>query len=273
MSGRLGKNFQLLINAISAIETVDSIGKSGGKALPESNESDIDVFIFCSSTPAKDIRKAAIDSLGELVTSSRFGDAEGRFWGTIDFITMNDTEICLMYFTMEKTNAEINTILSGERIMREDEYFYPTGRCASILSMCILFDKDGYISGLKDRVSFFPAELAKKLIAYHVKKINDEEDFERSVSRKDVLFYHATLENAMDHYLQALFALNRTFFPSRKRSIQFINEFAVKPVDCANRILKTVKLGADYETLTQSYNIWSALCNDLTDEIDRAVLA
>ena len=41
-------NYTLLIDTIREIDGVLSIGKSGGGAIPENNESDIDIFVFCS---------------------------------------------------------------------------------------------------------------------------------------------------------------------------------------------------------------------------------
>lgn len=57
MGKSINESFSLLIKAVSTIETVMSIGKSGGKELPESNESDVDIFIFCNSIPSKETRQ------------------------------------------------------------------------------------------------------------------------------------------------------------------------------------------------------------------------
>ena len=85
----------------------------------------------------------------------------------------------------------------------------------------------------------------------------------RAIRRKDVLFYHATLDLALDRYLQALFALNHTYFPSRKRSPEFIRGFAIKPEDCETRLKQVVALGASAETLEESYRAWQELCREL----------
>jgi len=168
---------------------------------------------------------------------------------------------------MADMNDEIDSVLSACRLDREGEYFYPTGRCATFFSMHSLLDRDGYIAGMQKRLSSYPPELSQKLYQHHKGMINDVEDFIRAVSRGDVLFYHATLELAIDHFLQALFALNRCFFPSRKRSVSFIEGFAVKPANCAERLLQTIEWGAKPETLSKSYAIWCALCKDFDVEL------
>jgi len=257
-------NYNLIIGAIQKIAEVLSIGKSGGKKLPVKNESDIDIFVFCNQIPTAKTRQAAVERLDIDISKMTISETGGKFWGICDFINIEDIEICLMYFTISEMDAEIETVLNGSRLNRENEYFYPTGRCATFLSMFILYDKTGYIAGMQKRLFEYPPILAEKLFDHHIKKINDKEDFDRAVSRGDVLFYHATLENAIDHFLQALFALNRCYFPSRKRSLHFIEQFRMKPADLSVRILKVIELGAGKNTLSQSYDIWTALCHELS---------
>ena len=259
--------FALVIDSVSTMEQVQSIGKSGGKDLPEQGESDIDLYIFCTEIPSASKRQSAIDSVGSDVRSSNISEQEGQFWGTCDFATIGNMDFCLMYFTTVKMSAYIETVLSGERLDREGNYFYPTGRISTILSMYVLLDKNNYIALLKQRLAEYPALLSERLIEHHIRRLHGlvTEDMERAVSRKEVLLYHYALEIGIDHFLQALFALNKCFFPSRKRTVQYIDKFSIKPIDCANRLLEVVALGGSPETLFQSSEIWSALCGELSD--------
>jgi hypothetical protein len=264
-------SYNRLIVAIQKIDEVLSIGKSGGNELPEDNESDIDIFVFCHLIPSVKTRQSAVETLGADVSKMTISETDGKFWGVCDFIGIKETDICLMYFTVSEMDDEIESVLSGSRLSRENEYFYPVGRCATILSMHVLYDKNGYIANMQKRLYEYPPILAEKMFAYHIQKINDKEDFSRAVSRRDVLFYHAILENAIDHYLQALFALNRCYFPSRKRTFQLIENFIMKPADLAIRLLKVIELGAGENTLSQSYDIWTALCNELLEFEDNVL--
>jgi hypothetical protein len=266
MTERFGKAFSHLVRSLSAMDTVRAIGKSGGDAFPEHNEGDVDVFVFCERVPDAKTRQSVFDALDDAASDIQISETANRFWGTCDFFTLGGatgTEVCLLYFAMADMNGEITSVLSAQRLDREDEYFYPTGRCAAFLTMYSLYDADGYIAGMKEKLSFYPPELSEKLYRHHQSKIHDAEDFQRAVSRGDVLFYHATLEIAIDHFLQALFALNRCFFPSRKRTLSWIEGFAIKPANCAERLLQTIELGARAETLAESYAIWCGLCKDL----------
>lgn len=173
-----------------------------------------------------------------------------------------------MYYTIAGMNDEIESTLSGEHPDKEDNYFYPTGRCASFLTMHTLCDKLCYIAAMQKRLYVYPESLAAQLIRYHLDLLADVEDLERAISRKDALFYHFALDLSLDHFLQAQFALNRCCFPNRKRTQSFIEIFTKKPERCAERILDVVALGARGETIMQSYEEFSTLCRELTALVD-----
>lgn len=257
-------HYSALIKAVSEMDEVLSIGKSGGEKLPKQNESDIDLFVFCAQIPNASKRQNAVEKSGFAVSNVRISTTKSRFWGYCDSITVDAVELCLMYFTVSEMDSEIESVLNGSRLGREDEYFYPTGRCATLLSMHALYDGTGYLSAMKERLALYPESLAEKLFRYHVSMVNDTEDFERAVSRGDALFYHSTLDTAIDHFLQALFALNRRYFPSRKRTLQIINDFSDKPKNCAKRLLQVIKMGSKPKALSKSYAIWCALCSELS---------
>lgn len=258
------RNYDRLIAAITAMAEVQSAGKSGGATLPEAGESDIDIFVFCDAMPSAEKRRAAVQSLGDCVTDLRISSSSGKHWGMCDFVFFGHTEICLMYFTVAGMDAEIEAVLSGARPDREDNYFYPTGRCASLLTMHVLCDKGGYLAATRERLRAYPDALAIRLIRYHLDKLSDVEDLERAVSRRDPLFYHFALDLALDHFLQALFALNGCYFPSRKRTLLSLETFLKKPARCAERLLSVVARGARGETIPESCEEFLALCRELS---------
>ena len=259
----LPEYYNRLINTVSEIDGVCAIGKSGGEKLPEQCESDIDIFVFCDEIPKVTTRQSVVNKLGTIVSEMKLSETSGRFWGVCDFITIVGIDLCLMYFTVDEMNKDIDSVLDGTRLDRESEYFYPTGRCATFKNMHILYDENRYIEGMKEKLAIYPTLLSEKLYNHHIVKINDTEDFNRAVARKDVLFYHSTLETAIDHFLQALFAFNKCFFPNRKRSVQFIDNFAYKPLNCSERLLRVIERGSKPESLQQSYDIWTELCTEL----------
>ena len=261
--GLLQRQFDAVIGVVSALEDVRAIGKSGGAALPERAESDIDVFVFSRRIPDPAMRQTVYRrALGE-GCDCRVSPTGGPFWGVCDFLTIAGTELCLMHFTLDEMTAEVETVLSGRRLEREGNYFYPTGRCASLLSLHVLCDKDGFLSSLRQHIAAYPSALARAQTQHHLRQLGDTEDLERAISRQDVLFYHASLDLAIDHFLQALFAMNGTYFPSRKRTLQHLSGFAVLPEACGQRLLQIVEWGAKPEMLSRSFDAWMALCREL----------
>lgn len=259
------ENFFLIIDAISTLDEVQAVGKCGGKELPVSNGSDVDVFVFCDAIPEAGKRKAKMDEIAHVITKTQINAFEGELWGVGDFIYVGDMEICIMYFTIAKTVSYIEAVLNGEHLDKVNNYFYPTGRCATIKNIYILFDRRGFLASMKEKLSVYPAGLAEKMIKRHLSRLENTEDLERAVAREDALFYHFALDISIDHFLQALFALNRSFFPSRKRTTEHMAAFGRLPEDCAGRLLKVVELGGYRDTIRQSYDLWTGLCRDLSD--------
>lgn len=267
MTPSLEDNFALLIDSISGMGEVQAIGKSGGKELPQNNESDIDIFVFCDAIPSGQERRARIEAACGAEAEITTGAVEDKHWGVCDYVDIESTEVCLLFFSTAQAEAEIEAILRGERVEKEANYFYPTGRCATYLTMHSLYDPRGFLAAMRAKLSVYPAALAQKLVLHHLGHLSDVEDLERAVSRQDVLFYHFALDIALDHFLQALFAANGCFFPSRKRTFAYLQDFCIQPARCAERLAQVVALGGSPGTLAESYTVWSGLCNETVEII------
>lgn len=216
---------------------------------------DIDIFVYCTEIPSAEERRRLLPEYNDAYTP---GEGSGR-WGICDLVYIGGAEVWLMFVSERETVSEIKAILSGSMPGKVDNYYYPAGRLATIKNMQTLYDRSGFISSLKDMVSVYPDVLAETLLKYHADALSDTEDLTRAAQRGDVLFYHFALDLALDHLLQALFALNRVYFPSRKRSLQYIRSFNVKPEGCEETLLKIVKAGSESETVKQSFELVKAL--------------
>lgn len=129
--------------------------------------------------------------------------------------------------------------------------------------MRALYDPDGVLQSFKQCLAPYPQGLQAALVRHHLEALEDVEDLERAVGRKDVFFFHFALDLALDHFFQALFALNREYFPSRKRSETYVRGFKIKPAECEQRLRQVVMFGANPETLAQAYELWKGLVQDL----------
>jgi hypothetical protein len=243
---------------------VQSIGLSGSKSpLPQAGEGDIDLFIYCDTIPTLAQRQAVLDALSKVIKECKTNVIQGGRWGFGDFALLNGVETWLMHFTAEETLADVESILKGEQPDKQDNYYYPVGRLAMLKNMTVLFDRNGFLLSLKNRLDTYPEKLRAVLTAHHLSKLQNTEDLCRAVARRDAFFYHFALDIALDHFLQALFAMNNTYFPSRKRTIQYLSKFTVQPKDCAARLIEVLRLGGDGETVPQSYPLFQSLTDEL----------
>lgn len=253
-----------ICKTFETLEEVRAIGLVGGsRPFPQPGEGDLDIVLYCSHLPRPEQRARLLRQLSPLPGKIRMDCLNGGHWGSADVFTLNGVETWMLYFTIVEAMSELEAILAGAYPARVDGEFFPIGRCAMLQDMLPLFDPDGVIERLKGYVACYPEGLAKRQISYHLAHLRDDEDLERAVQRKDVLFYHFALDNALDHFLLGLFALNRTFFPSRKRSLEFLDSFSLQPAFCSQRLLQVIELGNQEENLGRSWRVWQSLVSDL----------
>jgi hypothetical protein len=253
-----------LIDTLAGHKAIRSIGLSGGeRPFPESGEGDIDIFIYCAKIPASRERQKLLGKLQEDIKEFEIGKLAGGHWGQGDWMSIAGVETWLLYFTVTEARAELEATLAGKYLGRQDSYYYPIGRFAMWKTMRVLYDPDGILESFRQQLADYPQGLQQKIVNHHVKALEDVEDLERAVARKDLFFFHFAMDLALDHFLQALFALNKEYFPSRKRSEVYLRDFKVKPVDCEQRFHRLIALGGNVETLDQSYCLWKDLVSDL----------
>ncbi len=256
---------QPLIHLFMHSPRILSVGLSSGEEpLPKAGEGDLDVFVYCDNIPEESLRQSWYKNLPtSFVSELHLTVFEHPFWGIGDSMRLNGVETWIMYFVVEEEIRYVQEILHGNHLQKTENYNYPVGRCAMFQKMKPLLDKNGFLSGMKELVAVYPDSLAQRMLEFHSEQLRDTEDLERAVARKDVLFYHFALDLALDHFLLALFGLNRVYFPSRKRSLDDLSTFQQKPVRCEERLLHILHVGALPETLGESFYEWTILVQEL----------
>ena len=219
-----------LVNTLARHNSIRAMGISGGeRVFPKPGEGDIDIFIYCAEIPTKNERQEMLTSLQGDTGQFKIGQVQSEHWGLGDCFLMEEMETWLLYFTVTEARAELEATLGGQYLGRSDSYYYPMGRCAMWKTMRVFYDPDGVLQSFKKCLAEYPQGLQLAVIHHHLKALDDVEDLERAVGRKDVFFFHFALDLALDHFLQALFALNKEYFPSRKRSETYLQGFKAKP--------------------------------------------
>lgn len=256
--------FTKLIGALSALPRVSAIGQSGSGSLPVANESDVDVFLYCDGIPTEAERAEALQPLGDLMANAEIGALHSVHWGEGDCLDLCGMEVWLMYFDRTSQESYLQEVRDGMHTDKVHNYFYPTGRLATLLTMKPLYDPCGMLADYRALLTDYPQALRRALLARHIPALSDTEDLLRAVSREDTLFFHFAMDLALDHFLQALFALNRSYFPSRKRSLMLAKSFALQPEHMAERLHAILRLGGDPATLADAFAVWQALAEELT---------
>ncbi|MDD3242700.1 MAG: DUF4037 domain-containing protein [Eubacteriales bacterium] len=257
------EKIQKLCDAVLGMAGVTALAISGGSpAVPPPNGGDMDWFVYGSAVPPLEARHAAYAAAADAWDSVQMKVCEACAWGTGDIFKVDGVDVMFMYFTYDEVLADLESCLSGKRLQPEGAY-YPIGRCATLQGLWIARDTQGFLAKLKERLKVYPPELKEAMLAAHLPGVWDDEDFARAAARQDVLFYHQVLERALDHFLQALFACNEVYFPSRKRSPEWLAKFSKKPERCEERLLEIIRLSASGETVAQSCAQWRELTREL----------
>jgi hypothetical protein len=264
MGNSIKEKIGKLLVEVSNIEVIKAIGQTGDiNYIPKAGEADIDIFVLGDIIPSYEDRKALYDGNDSLFEQCILNVCEGGDWGTGDILIIDGVETMLMYFRTDETLQYVNDILEGKHLECING-FYPVGRCATLRNINVIYDESKILGSLKEKLSVYPDELRNKMVTFHLEKTIDEEGLGRAILRKDVLYYHMVIEHSIDHYLQALYAVNKTYFPSRKRTKQYIDSFEKKPENCYERLMEVIKLGSNPDGIEQSCSLWRGLATDLT---------
>lgn len=252
-----------LTEVLAGCDEVLGIGQTGDPNAPLiPGKSDIDLFVICRQVPQKEQREKLYGQLSGLFGSLEMEVCAGGVWGWGDIFLVNGIDVMPMYFPVDEMTAYVEKVLSGNHLEKEGR-FYPIGRLASIESLQVLYEKDRSWSRIQDAVKYPPAALFEKWYREEAFQMIDEEDLGRAELRCEVLFFHQVAEAFLDHFLQALYAKNRCYFPSRKRTREAIERFEKKPVNCYARLMNVLALGCRDHTVPQAVAEIRALANEL----------
>ena len=241
-----------LILQLASFDNVKGIGQTGNinqELIP--GESDIDLFVLCSEIPTTNERKLMYATLNSKDFNLSMEVCTGGHWGYGDILEIDRIDLMPMYFTVQEMQEYLVSVLKCKQL-NKDGSFYPVGRLASIASINILYEEDDTWTALKEMVNAKPYSFFHDWYQNEIEQVLDDEDLGRAESRKDVLFFHQVLENALDHLLQAIYAINDCYFPSRKRVKFALDTFKQKPENCYERLKEMILFGASEDKMHQA---------------------
>lgn len=115
-----------------------------------------------------------------------------------------------------------------------------------------LWESDSAWANIIKLVKKHPAAFFQAWVKNESWLILDEEDLERAELCHEVLFFYQVVEEFLDHFLQALYALNNQYFPSRKGTKKAIESFKIKTENCYQRLNNIVSSGTRKEHITEA---------------------
>ncbi|HEX6477686.1 MAG TPA: nucleotidyltransferase domain-containing protein [Ktedonobacteraceae bacterium] len=127
--------------------------------------------------------------------------------------------------------------------------------CAEIQLCKILYDPDGVIQSLKTKVVQYPQALKSRIINSFVWNAQFTlENAKKPAMRGDVYFTAGCITRIASDLVQAIYALNETYFISDKRLGKDIERFSMKPENFRERIDNLLgHIGSDSEKLFETF--------------------
>jgi hypothetical protein len=233
-----------------------AIGGSHAKAAADSL-SDIDIYLFAD-------RVLPSAQRAELVVHALGGEARPESWGTDDPFVQGGTDFWHDGQRVEcwlRSSREMERTLracAGGEIRREYVVWTVMGflsytALADVHSMRIVDDPRGMLAGWRQGVATYPEPLRDRILARFMAEAAfwpENFHYRTAVERGDVIYTSAIVQQVLQALIQAVFALNRVYFPGEKRLANAMKKLPSQPRDFARRVQALViPAGADEAAL------------------------
>ena len=209
-----------IAESFSALAAVSAVALSGSRTSAINDDSsDWDIYIYSDSPIARDERKRLYDSLSlaSRIAISFFEegdeaeDGEGRVFD-------------IMFRSRDWTEGEVGYVYRrhGSKIG------YTTCILYNIAASRILYDREGWLSGLQEEISGgYPEELRKNIINDNLTVMDGSfsspflSQLELAVMRDDIVSQNHRLSAIIASCFDALFAYNRVYHPGEKKLMRY----------------------------------------------------
>lgn len=221
-------DFEKIVYEFSQIPSVKAIALSGSTTSGTADEdSDFDVYIYTEKEIPVDLRAC----ISEKYACGQ--ELDNKYWETGDEMILNDSGkgLDIMYRSPEW----IEGVVKGVYDEKIAWLGYTTAFLHNIAASEILYDKDGWFSGLKKKVtSGYPEDLAKNIIKKNMILLKDKkyasfyDQIKNALKRNDYISVNHRLTAFLASYFDVLFAINRVYHPGEKRLIVYAKTLCKK---------------------------------------------
>lgn len=231
-----------VIKALSELPDVKGIVCFGSYALGTFDEySDIDLYGFCHPemipTDERQNVLQKIEHISNLhMNHSEFGwDNQWNPQG--DRLRLGDTFFDISYNTLDWIRTVVWKVTGEGSTSIPELPFRPYTMLGLLDSSIVLYDPEGIIHELKDKIKPYPVLLKETLITNHWQIINDSLEELQDYTKREIgnTAFHFELRRIVDSISQVLFAMNEYYDPATKRTEEALKTLAVVPADFIHR--------------------------------------
>lgn len=242
--------------------------------------SDIDLGVFYSETASLSL--ADLRELAELVNDLPNPVVTGFYeWGPWvnggAWLTIGGQRVDFIYRNLEHVERVIGYSEAGRYELdyaQQPPFGFFSGTYLGEIAICLpLFDNEGRIEKLKQRVRAYPEALRRNVVQDYLwsTEFGLAAFARKFASRSDVYGTTACLARAIHQLTLVLFALNRRYLLNDKTALTEVAEFEYAPQDFVLRVQKTLanvgasaqELKAAVENITRLFEETAKLANGL----------
>jgi predicted nucleotidyltransferase len=237
------------------------------------DESDIDLAFLCAArAPGVDERRkryAQLADAGKDIELNALGA------NTFDSLTVDGFQVEINFHILEKLRRQIACAMETTSLGRAVSSSAPgvLGRFAymvlsDIQYWHILFERDRAATGLKHQVVY--PESLRRTILQQGRFWSDPHilyEHERACRRRDVFYALQCQRKLADHFLQTVFALNRTYCPGDNWLLQFMRKFKQVPANFGPRFQAFLSSANDASGLRRKNELAHHLFRELHEMV------
>jgi len=223
-----------MFGALQGVEGIALAGSQAAGAVDQ--DSDIDLYVYTTSVIPLNDRVAIVEKLG--TTRS---DLNLQFWDLGDEWYDEETgiEVDVIYWDTSWIEGQLDRVL----VEHQASTGYSTCFWHTIRDSLILYDKNGWLHGLKEKSAVpFPEPLRRAIIAKNhpvLRRVIPSylHQIEKAMRRNDLVSINHRVAALLASYFDVLFALNYVPNPGEKRLLKTASERCAKvPREMVNQV-------------------------------------
>jgi hypothetical protein len=241
------EEIKAVIEKYTTLKNVESILLIGSRATSFYDEqSDYDLYIIYSGTkPLVDDKKffMKIDGICNFETKPEDNVWNDEWIQSGETFSLNNIKVDSGYQSLNFLKSVVEGVVTDGQISMEIMKFRPYTIPGLIEKSRILYDKNGELTRLRQKVRPYPGKLKKQLIGQGIEivseSLEDMNDYcNRGIGNNAFLFH---LWRVSDGICQILYALNEIYDPSTKRTEEHFELLKKKPVGFRMRFDKILE--------------------------------